>query len=53
MQTLPLIQHLINGQLVAGGSRTQDVFNPATGKAEKRLLLADKTTVEQAMVVSR
>nr|MDP2192186.1 CoA-acylating methylmalonate-semialdehyde dehydrogenase [Rhodoferax sp.] len=49
MQTLPLIQHLINGQLVAGGSRAQDVFNPATGKAEKRLLLADKATVEQAI----
>ncbi|MDD5333518.1 MAG: CoA-acylating methylmalonate-semialdehyde dehydrogenase [Rhodoferax sp.] len=49
MQTLPLIQHLIDGQLVAGGSRSQEVFNPATGKAEKRLLLADKTTVEQAI----
>ena len=49
MQTLPLIQHLIDGQLVAGGSRSQEVFNPATGKAEKRLLLADKTTVQQAI----
>ena len=49
MQTLPLIQHLIDGQLVAGGSRSQDVFNPATGMAEKRVLLADKLTVEQAI----
>ena len=49
MQTLPLIKHLIDGQLVAGGSRSQDVFNPATGKAEKLLLLADRTTVEQAI----
>ena len=49
MQNLPLIQHLIDGQLVAGGSRSQDVFNPATGKAEKRVLLADKLTVEQAI----
>ena len=49
MQKLPLIQHLIDGQLVAGGSRSQDVFNPATGKAEKRLVLADKTTVEKAI----
>jgi len=49
MQTLPLIQHLIDGQLVDGGSRTQHVFNPATGKPEKRLLLADKATVEQAI----
>ncbi len=49
MQNLPLIQHLINGQLVGGGSRSQDVFNPATGQAEKRVLLADKMTVEQAI----
>ena len=48
MQNLPLIQHLIDGQLVAGGSRSQDVFNPATGMAEKRVLLADRLTVEQA-----
>jgi malonate-semialdehyde dehydrogenase (acetylating)/methylmalonate-semialdehyde dehydrogenase len=49
MHTLPLIQHLIDGQLVDGGSRSQHVFNPATGKPEKRLLLADKTTVERAI----
>ena len=49
MQNLPLIQHLIDGQLVGGGSRSQDVFNPATGKAEKRVQLADKLTVEQAI----
>ena len=49
MQTLPLIQHLIDGHRVDGGSRTQPVFNPATGRPEKRLLLADKTTVESAI----
>ena len=49
MPSLPLIQHLIDGQLVAGGSRSQDVFNPATGRPEKRVLLADKATVEQAI----
>ena len=49
MQNLPLVQHLIDGQLVAGGSRTQSVFNPATGRAEKTLLLADQATVEQAI----
>ena len=42
--TMPTIGHLIDGKLVAGGSRSQDVFNPATGKAEKRLLLADAAT---------
>ena len=49
MPSLPLIQHLIDGQLVAGGSRSQDVFNPATGQPEKRVLLAGKATVEQAI----
>src|SRR5665647_353512 len=49
MKKLPQIKHLIDGQLVAGGSRSQDVFNPATGLAEKRVLLADKHTVEQAI----
>ncbi|MBB1075235.1 CoA-acylating methylmalonate-semialdehyde dehydrogenase [Rhodoferax sp. 4810] len=47
--TLPLIGHLIGGQTVTGGSRSADVFNPATGAAEKRVLLADKLTVEQAI----
>lgn len=46
---LPTIGHLIDGKLVAGGSRSQDVFNPATGKVEKRLLLADAATIEQAI----
>jgi hypothetical protein len=46
---LPTIGHLIDGKLVAGGSRSQDVFNPATGRAEKRVLLADAETIEQAI----
>ena len=49
MSTLPEIHHLINGKTEAGGSRHADVFNPATGQVEKRVLLADKTTVEQAI----
>ncbi|MBL8338517.1 MAG: CoA-acylating methylmalonate-semialdehyde dehydrogenase [Rhodoferax sp.] len=47
--SLPTVGHLIDGKLVAGGSRSQDVFNPATGRAEKRVLLADATTIEQAI----
>ena len=49
MSTLPEIHHLIDGKTVNGGSRHADVFNPATGQVEKRVLLADKTTVEQAI----
>jgi malonate-semialdehyde dehydrogenase (acetylating)/methylmalonate-semialdehyde dehydrogenase len=46
---LPTIGHLIDGKDVLGGQRSQDVFNPATGAAEKRVLLADKATVEAAV----
>jgi malonate-semialdehyde dehydrogenase (acetylating)/methylmalonate-semialdehyde dehydrogenase len=49
MSQLPTVGHLIDGKAALGGTRSQDVFNPATGKAEKRVLLADKTTVEQAI----
>mgnify|MGYP000981642285 FL=1 len=47
--TSPVLGHLIDGKRVAGGSRSQDVFNPATGKAASRVLLADKATVEVAI----
>ena len=47
--TMPTIGHLIDGKLVGGGSRSQDVFNPATGRPEKRLLLADQATMELAI----
>ena len=52
MSQLPTIAHLIDGKSAQGANpnpRSQDVFNPATGKAEKRVLLADKATVEQAI----
>ncbi len=48
-QSLPTIGHFIDGQDVLGAHRSQDVFNPATGVAEKRVLLADKATVEAAV----
>jgi malonate-semialdehyde dehydrogenase (acetylating)/methylmalonate-semialdehyde dehydrogenase len=47
--TLPTIEHLIDGKRSPGGSRSAEVFNPATGQAEKRVLLADKLTVEAAI----
>ena len=46
---LPTIGHLIDGKLVYGGNRSQAVINPATGKAEKRVLLADHATIELAI----
>jgi malonate-semialdehyde dehydrogenase (acetylating) / methylmalonate-semialdehyde dehydrogenase len=47
--SLPLIGHFIGGQAATGGLRSQDVFNPATGQATARVLLADTLTVEQAI----
>jgi malonate-semialdehyde dehydrogenase (acetylating)/methylmalonate-semialdehyde dehydrogenase len=41
--------HLINGEMINDTARSQDVFNPATGKAEKQVSLASKATVEQAI----
>jgi len=52
MPPLPTIGHLIDGKIVKPGTpdaRSQDVFNPATGQAEKRVLLASKATVEEAI----
>src|SRR5450830_468638 len=49
MKKLPQIKHLIDGQLVVGGQRTQPVYNPATGQVIATLQLADKLTVEKAI----
>ena len=49
MSTLPTIGHLIGGQLITSAERAQNVYNPATGQAEKRVLLASKATVQQAI----
>jgi malonate-semialdehyde dehydrogenase (acetylating) / methylmalonate-semialdehyde dehydrogenase len=49
MPTLPTIGHLIGGRIVTLDSRSQGVFNPATGQAEKQVLLASKATVEEAI----
>jgi malonate-semialdehyde dehydrogenase (acetylating)/methylmalonate-semialdehyde dehydrogenase len=53
MQTTPIIGHFINGRHAGGGSRLQNVFNPAIGVAEKRVTLADKETVEAAIAAAQ
>jgi malonate-semialdehyde dehydrogenase (acetylating)/methylmalonate-semialdehyde dehydrogenase len=46
----PLVGHWIDGQNVTPAShRSQEVWNPATGMAEKRVLLADRETVKMAI----
>ncbi len=49
MSTPLTIGHLIDGKMITTGQRSQEVFNPATGVSSTRVLLADKTTVEQAI----
>lgn len=47
------IGHLINGRSNMDGDRQQPVFNPATGEAEKNVLLASKATVEDAITAAQ
>ncbi|MGE8499190.1 MAG: aldehyde dehydrogenase family protein, partial [Pseudomonas sp.] len=47
------ISHLINGERVAGTGRTADVFNPSTGEATKKLALADRATIDQAVASAK
>ncbi len=50
MQT---IGHFINGSVVNDNARTQDVFNPSTGKPSKKVALAAKSTVEEAITAAQ
>ncbi|MGO3346376.1 MAG: CoA-acylating methylmalonate-semialdehyde dehydrogenase [Marinomonas sp.] len=47
------IGHLINGQLSFEASRAQDVFNPATGNVVKKVAIASKATVEEAVAAAQ
>src|SRR5688572_9619094 len=50
-ENLPVVGHFIDGKNVTNttGTRSQEVWNPAKGTAERRVLLADKATVEAAI----
>ncbi|HSV54187.1 MAG TPA: CoA-acylating methylmalonate-semialdehyde dehydrogenase [Burkholderiaceae bacterium] len=43
------VGHFINGQRVGGGTRTQPVFDPATGLSAKSVALADQATLDAAI----
>ncbi len=47
-----VVGHLIDGEVVNDTARTQDVFNPATGAAEKKVALASKETMEDAIAAA-
>ena len=44
VETTETVGHFINGRMVADNARTQDVFNPATGRAVRQVALAGKAT---------
>jgi malonate-semialdehyde dehydrogenase (acetylating) / methylmalonate-semialdehyde dehydrogenase len=39
---VPVIEHWIDGRLLAGGLRTRPVFNPALGVPQRHVALADE-----------
>ncbi|RRJ82277.1 CoA-acylating methylmalonate-semialdehyde dehydrogenase [Aestuariirhabdus litorea] len=47
------IGHLINGETRCDAERTQAVFNPSTGAADKQVALASKATVEEAIAAAQ
>ncbi|MEC4561937.1 CoA-acylating methylmalonate-semialdehyde dehydrogenase [Pseudomonas inefficax] len=46
---MSIVQHLIHGELVIKGERTADVFNPSTGQAVRKVELASRATVQEAI----
>ena len=50
---LPIVGHLINGEIVTTSARSLDVFNPATAEITKRVAVADKATVESAIAAAQ
>jgi len=49
---MTLVGHLINGEIISESERSQDVFNPATGQAEKKVALASRQTMESAIAAA-
>lgn len=50
---MPLIGHFINGKVIEDNNRTQDVYNPATGKTDSQVALATVETVEKAIAAAQ
>jgi malonate-semialdehyde dehydrogenase (acetylating)/methylmalonate-semialdehyde dehydrogenase len=50
---MEIIGHLIDGKRSQQAARTQDVFNPATGEVSKKVAIASKETVEEAITVAQ
>ena len=48
-----LIQHWIGGRAAGGAGARQDVFNPATGRVTRQVLLASAADVDSAVASAR
>ena len=50
---MSVISHFIDGKNYIDVKRTQDTFNPPTGRAEKQVALADRSTMQKAIESAR
>jgi len=48
-----MVGHFIDGRLVEGSGRTQDVYNPATGKPVRQVALASKAVTGDAIAAAQ
>jgi len=48
-----IVGHLINGQMLTEGERTQPVYNPSTGEVSGQVSLASRSTVEEAIAAAQ
>ena len=51
--SIETVGHFINGSMIADSARTQDIFNPATGHVARKVALASKATVEEAIAAAQ
>ena len=51
--SIETVGHFINGSLISDSTRTQDIFNPATGHVVRQVALASKATVEEAIAAAQ
>ena len=52
VDTASIVGHFINGEDVPDDNRPEPVFNPATGQVARRVAMASKATVEEAIAAA-
>tara|TARA_Y100000590_G_scaffold37454_1_gene40347 strand:+ start:238 stop:1767 length:1530 start_codon:yes stop_codon:yes gene_type:complete len=48
-----IVGHLINGEIKYGGGSSQDIYNPSNGEVSRKIELANKKTVEEAIAAAQ